>query len=537
MIPPQRASRALAVTVAVALLAVALAPRAGNAAGSPLNRPYDPVVLAGQDVPTLIGVAPSNIVAFRYDIGWQQIPVQADERDTRDLGNIYNAACPGGSAAGQAYTPPCGVTELVYTDPNTFTGPDSNPSFDSNDEIAFMAKDAGGVAPGALGLPSGVVSGTGVQVTINDALDSSTGYVYLFRSSGSLDPGAGQQYVSYNFGLLSGSYLSTYNTFNGPNPENSNVTTPHYTHHFSDRWISDALTITVGGSTGVDILDRHKDLFFPGYCGRSEDTFVDGEGAFIVNKSGPVRAIRSYVGANSGPLTERNHIFYAQREDIRTDLRVHAIPSIIDFFDYSPAASGMTYYDSLNTGGVTIDGNPDTVTAGAITWELVTGAQGSLVIAAGLATNIPGFAYTSYYLDDTTPAETQCTGDAFAYGASGVWVNQTIPCTDPALSCTNFLRANRTLYYGAPGVTVANAQTLFNDSAVPLTYTVAPYSPSPTVGGITELADVTQPRSGNNWLLVAAATAVVLITAALGGAALYARRRSGWRAGAGRSAR
>jgi hypothetical protein len=517
------AGRALPIFIVAALAVISLSPRAGKAA-SPLNRPHDPVVIMGQDLPAFNGVSPALIVGFRYDAGWHQIPVQVDERDTRDLGNIYNAGCPGGSAAGQAYTPPCGFTELVYTDPNTFTGPDSNPNFDSNDQLAFMAKDAGGVAPGSLGLPSGVVSGTGVQVTISDALDSSTGYVYLFRSDGSLDPGAGQQYVSYNFGLLSGSYLSTYNTFNGPNPENSNVTTPYYTHHFSDRWISDALTITVGGSTGVDILDRHKNLFLPSVCVRSENTFSDGEGAFVVNKSGPVRAIRSYIGANSGPLTQRDHIFYAQREDITTYLRVHAIPGVMDFFDYSPAASGMTYYNNLNTGGVAVDGNPDSVAAGAITWEMVTGAQGSLAMAGSVATNISGLSYTSYYLDDSTPPDTQCTGDAFAYGASGVWINQAIPCTDPSQSCTSYLQSARTMYYGAPGMTVANAQTLFNDAAAPLTYTVAPYQPSPAVGGITELANVAPPASGSAWPFVAVTAAGVLM---LGAVAWYAGRRRG----------
>ena len=90
-----------------------------------------------------------------------------------------------------------------------------------------------------------------------------------------------------------------------------------------------------------------------------------------------MRAIRCYMGANSGPNTERTHIFYARREDIITDLRVHAIPGVMDFFDYSPAASGMTYYDDLNLSGVTIDGTPDTVTLGAPTnWERVDGPAG-----------------------------------------------------------------------------------------------------------------------------------------------------------------
>jgi hypothetical protein len=227
----------------------------------------------------------------------------------------------------------------------------------------------------------------------------------------------------------------------------------------------------MGAATGVDILDRHKALFAPGNCARSENTFSDGEGAFIVNKSGPVRAIRSYVGANSGPLTQREHFFYERRQDIRTSLRVHAIPGIMDFFDYSPAATGMTYYDDLNTSGVTVDGNPDSVALGAIQWEMVSGAQGSLLMTSLLSTNIAGLTYTSYYLDDSTPDVTQCTGDAFAYGSSGVRVNQTIACTDPALDCTNYLHGTRIMYYEAPGLTVAGAQALSDQANTPLTYT------------------------------------------------------------------
>ena len=115
---------------------------------------------------------------------------------------------------------------------------------------------------------------------------------------------------------------------------------------------------------GPDILDRNKALFAPGVCGRSEDTFDDAEGAFLANINGPVRAIRSYIGANSGPYTERTHIFYAQREDIVTDLRVHPIPGVMSFFDYSNAAIGMQYTNDRNLAGVPIDGVPDTVAAG-----------------------------------------------------------------------------------------------------------------------------------------------------------------------------
>lgn len=466
----------LALGALLALSAFAHRPTPVAFATSPLDRPADPVVLTGADVPALTGIAPGDLVAFRYDSGWQQIPVQVDERAMKDLGSIYNSS-------------PNGIVILTYTDVGTFTGPDPDPTLDSDDEIVFMAKDAGGVPP-SFSEPAGVIADTGVEVEITDPLNGTqTGYVYLFRQDGTLSPSAGQQYVSYTFDLLSGPYLTTYNTQDGPNPEDSVVTTPHYSHHFSDRWISDEIHITMGAATGVDILDRHKALFAPGNCGRSENTFSDGEGAFIVNKSGPVRALRSYIGANSGPLTQREHVFYERRQDIRTFLRVHSIPGIMDFFDYSPAAAGMTYYDDLNTSGVTVDGNPDSVALGAIQWEMVSGAQGSLLMASLLSTNIAGLTYTSYYLDDSTPGVTQCTGDAFAYGSSGVRVNQTIACTDPALGCTNYLHATRIMYYEAPGPTVAGAQALNDQANTPLACTSRPWRSDVDGDGVSDGED------------------------------------------------
>ena len=427
----------------VRLSALVLAGLAALAlSGCVAQRPEDPVVLTGDQVPRLIGADPGAVVAFRWlNDAWHQVPVQVDERAVVDLGTVYNSA-------------PVGITQLTYTDPGTFTGPDPNPKVDGDDEIAFMGIDAGVRAP-AGSRPPGVVAGSGHEVQITDTVGEPTpAYVYLFRQTGGLDPSAGRRYVSYRFGLRSGDYKTTYKLQQGPNPEDSTVTTDAYTRHFSDRWVDDGITVRAGKASGADILDRHKNLFAPGNCVRSEDTFSAGEGAFTVNKSGPVRALRGYVGANSGPYTQRLHVFYQRREVITTFLRVHSIPSVMDFLDYSPAASGMTYRNNRNTTGVTVDGNPDNVTAGSLTWESVDGSQGGLSSVHVIDTDIPGFATTSYYLDDSTPtgsAQTQCTGDAYAYGSSGPWVNQAIPNTDARLGAANRLTVSRHLFFTAPG--------------------------------------------------------------------------------------
>ena len=320
--------------------------------------------------------------------------------------------------------------------------------------------------------------GSGTQLTITDPLKAGRGFVYLFRQNGSLDPAAGQHYVNYAFSLASGNYKTTYNLAQGPNPENSQVVTPAYTRHFSDRWADDELRVTVPGASGVDVLDRDKALFAPGNCVRSEDTFDSGEGAFIANINGPVRAIRSYIGANSGPYTERTHVFYAAREDIVTDLRVHAIPGIMSFFDYSPAASAMFYTNDRNTAGVKVDGVTDSLTAGFPTWEKVDGPQGALTHVWQISTSIGSLPRTNYYLDNATNPVTQCTGDAFAYGSSGQWVNGNIPNTDPHNGSASTLSVTNSLLFEAPGRTTAQASTNAQQVANPLAVAVEPWAPA-----------------------------------------------------------
>jgi hypothetical protein len=240
--------------------------------------------------------------------------------------------------------------------------------------------------------------------------------------------------------------------------------------------------VYAGSASGVDILDRHKNLFGPGVCQRSEDSFSAGEGAFFANIDGPVRGIRSYMGANSGPLTQRLHLFYEGRQDVTTFLRVHAIPGMMDMYDYSPAASGMTYTSSLNTGGVSIDGVPDSLAAGLPLWEMVTGAQGTLVITALVETDIAPFLPSYYYNDDTTPSYTQCTGDDFEYAQSGTWMDFAIPNTDPISPPFNYLTGTRIVYYDPPGATVPDAEGRATRALTPLVVTLGPVSPTGLLG-------------------------------------------------------
>jgi hypothetical protein len=397
----------------------------GVASGGETARWSAPVVLTGDKIPKLKGIAPKTLVAFKYTTQWQQIPVQVDERAVVDFLQIY------GPTAQTATYKPKSFKTLVYTDPGTLTGGDPDVTLDNDDEVAFMLRDSGVKAPSAAADPAGVIAGSGVEVAITDPVTGATPtYAYLFRSSGTLQSSAGKSYVNYAFSLVSGDYKSTYKFAAGPNPETSTITTPYYKQRFSDRWITDSLMLLQG--TGVDILDMQKFEFAPGYAGRTVKTFCAGEGAFVANRNGPVRAIRSFIGANSGPSTQRTYIFYEAREDIITNLRVHEIPGGVTFFDYSAAAKGMRYSNNNNPAGVIVDGVSESIAAGPLSWEMLTGTQGTLCIAEQNKTDIPNFRSSSYYLDATNPVIAQPTGDSSAYGSSGPWMNSTIPNTDPA---------------------------------------------------------------------------------------------------------
>jgi hypothetical protein len=472
--------------VAGAMCAVAMATLTGCNEQSLLNRPAAPVVLTAGKLNAFAGVAPNRVVAFRRTStgstsSWTQIPVQVDQRKTVAFGSQPPTNATAGVTGTVYGYGSGGPTALQYADPNTWVGADPNPNVDADDEIVFMASDAGGRAGGAAP-PAGVVAGSGVAVTISDPRASSEqGWVYLFRSTGSLDPSAGQDYVDYDFTLKSGDYKSTYKRADGPNPETSKVTTATYSIDFTDRWKEVGWKVLAPGASGVDILDGHKNQFAISSCGRSNQTFTEDEGAFVANIDGPVRAIRSYVGANSGPLTQRTHLLYRDREDVITNLRVHPIPGIMDFLDYSAAASGMTYRSSTVPGGVLIDGHSDAVGSAVPTWEALNGPQGRVYTRSTTSSSQGNLAAgtTHFYRDLAAPAESQCWGDRSYYGASGTFIQTGIANTDPRSTPTVKLtgtRINQFLPPAAdPSKVAAYAADWAADAGAPLTTTVSAY--------------------------------------------------------------
>ncbi|MFY0538449.1 hypothetical protein [Nannocystis pusilla] len=322
-----------------------------------------------------------------------------------------------------------------------------------------------------------MVAGSGVEVELVDG--DETGWVYLFARAGAdLDPGAGVDLVAYEVGFAGDIDYKTEYPFIGkgscgnttcdpPILEDSTITSPHYARHFSARWVTDSLRITMADSTGEDILDIAQARFAPDFCGRHVLTFSTSEGAFVANIDGPVRAIRSYLGANSGPLTQRTHLFYDRVEVVQTFLRVHPIPAIMELVDYSPDAEGMTYYNEHNEAGLPIDGVPDLGFDDAqFSWELVSGPHGSVVSVIDPRLSQP-LTTVAYFEDDLNTPNDQCSAsntldapDDAAFGTSGMWITSAIPETDPRNGAQDHVFIQRTSLYEPPNLGVEAAKLL-----------------------------------------------------------------------------
>lgn len=472
------------------------------------QRAGDPVVLKGSDLPDMMGSQPGQIVGFkRTGDRWVQIPVQVDERHTISVRQLYPEA-----ANGNPYiTSPASFDLEVYADEKTRSGADADTTFDADDEFVFMGGDAGDVAPSGTAAPNGVDGQSGVKVAVEDQVSSGSGAVYLFKSTGGLDQSAGKDYVKYEFKLTNlqpgQTLLNDYGYVNSSNPEDSTVTTDNYELHSFDRWMEDELKVKAGNSSGIDILDREVAQATKNFCVRSEytfsgrwtedtwagnDTSTDDEGTYVVAKDGPVRALRSYMGANSGPFVQREHIYYSNQEKNTVFLRVHPMADLYEWTDFAPSAIGMTYRDMKNTDGVPVDGNPDVlvpttsadIADGAYGWQQLSGTQGTVSTVVGADTDIPNANFGNYYLDKTSPgggAETQCGGDGQSIGASGFGIlGPLTPNTDPRNTPFNNLTVKRTRYFGPPSDGATEAEDYKNRVTKPLAGTA---TDSPMGGG------------------------------------------------------
>jgi hypothetical protein len=295
-------------------------------------------------------------------------------------------------------------------------GPMEDPvrTLDDDDEIAFMASDAGPAAPdGALGPPN--TGATRQRVTLVDPLDpTEPRYVYLFtREEGSsFDETDG--YVSYERHDDADEWIDRFsirrddpetlgvsNTGYGPNLKGTvcrtadypeypavpdgvprpstdrfprdgvTVSTDTYRWTATGRWMIRSLQVTApdqAAAYGPDLIDRWKGRAFQ----QSPDSVIslvgfedeqvnwEANSTLLGELAGPVRAIRETWGADSGTNVTKTETFYRDGIAYRYRVRVHPIPpdGLYTSWDYN-AGVAARYYNTLKPEGVAIDGIND----------------------------------------------------------------------------------------------------------------------------------------------------------------------------------
>jgi hypothetical protein len=402
------------------------------------------------------------VFAWR-DGAFREVPAQTDERFWRFLSN------PGGENGAysgydqeltyafdtEGFRRTAGLCYARVPDGTPVTTPDNVPGFDDDDELAFMARDAGAKAPAAA---TPVAGKQAYEVAITDPGTSTVTYAYVVSAPGRAhDFGPG--YVSYSrdkyadryVGARSGEGIpdgvrcggpdSDKDDGTGPVPENTGARRPRdfatfrsarYQFHFGGRWKPDALQVVgANGEYGVDLIDQWKGRAFQQTKEQAVSIGFIGEKAWeessvlLGERTGPVRALRETWGAKSGTNITRLFTLYDRFLTDTINMRVHPIPpdGVYSMWDHNKG-SVSTYYSPMVPGGVPIDGVNDEAVGNADigegtpaeshydiadpshqpytaaeAWEEVAGTNGSIVYY----THNPrpsAAVITSYYRDD-----------------------------------------------------------------------------------------------------------------------------------------
>ena len=366
------------------------------------------------------GVNPDAVAAYSWNgTAFEEVPVQVDERFPYFLANgrsefgAYSGTDKELSyewdteswkkIAGECFAEyPAGQSAME----------DPVLTLDDDDEVVFMASDAGAQAPiDALG-PAG--SGTERQeIRIVDPRDpANVRYVYLFTQEEGPSFDADNGYVDYqrdenadewidkdSFSDKDPEKLGTSNRGYGPNlpgtvcnddPDTAEVetrrdsedrfvrdgvtvSTDTYQWRATGRWMVREMHITspdAPATYGPDLIDRWKGRAFQQSPDSSisvvgfEDEQVNWEGnsALLGELEGPVRAIRETWGADSGTNVTKTETFYRDYITYRYRVRVHPIPpdGLYTSWDYNQNVAS-TYFNETKTEGVAIDGMNDDI--------------------------------------------------------------------------------------------------------------------------------------------------------------------------------
>jgi hypothetical protein len=368
------------------------------------------------------GTPTVKLLGYRWDAKrgkFRQIPFQVDEVFTRYLNNtasgfaIYSGEDQHTTYAydreGFRFTQSDGADSsdpcTARMKPGDHAATDPVKGLDSNDELAFMATDAGPAAPAGAKLPDGVTGMKTVTLTDPTNPSSAPSYVYILRS-GEKGPkpaySARDGYVRYqrddsaewfaysqsSYGDYGAAAKGYYCDEDGHVVRDANgapkigqrrprdtatITTDRYRFRYDGRWLMTKVQIAKrkGRGYGPDLVDRWKARAFaqdPGSqtpcCGyEEEDTNWGGSSILLGERVGPVRAIRETWGADSGTNVIRRETFYRDQMVQKNWLRVHVIPPLDGIYAQWDFNAGRVnrFYNAQHPSGVPIDGRNDEV--------------------------------------------------------------------------------------------------------------------------------------------------------------------------------
>ena len=367
-----------------------------HAQNKTLDREYDPVIvsadaLSGFESSDFEFAAINQIYAMIYNgtsQGWQMIPFQIDERDT---------------------------SGSYFTD-------DQVAGFDANDELVFMAADAGDSAIGWLNnADSEQYQRFAIKITDPLSQDKK-GWVYLYRSA-TLSPQF-NPYVQY---------------IPAPSTDSPADTVTGVTYKVGAESAGGFFGFLVFPEvSNLDILDRQKirvGITLGGFPlpPLTEEGF---EFVKIDRVEGPVRINKRLELSILGDTLAIPFQFFAYSADVGGNFNIPAelpimgiaITQISQTFDLSVMASGMNFFSNKNPTAISIDGlpDPDTTlinteidTLPGINWLQVTGDQGTLLNLVEISAI--GEERTLSYIDDNAK-DSSDTGDQMHYGDAGIQV-------------------------------------------------------------------------------------------------------------------
>jgi hypothetical protein len=384
---------------------------AGTLAGqtNTLNRDYEPVIVQGSRLADFLTVPSHDLYVFRFissTNAWEQVPFQIDD---------------------------------VSADESYFSETDG--ILDGNDELVFMARDAGDQA----GIGNWIENAESKQyrryeLNVSDPTDPArSAWVYIYRSS-TLTYTPLQDYVSANSAT-------------------DEISSAYYRIGHDTNGIFDRLQITTsGGGNNADIVDREKFRVCGAIAFITYEVCEDHLAAYNrLYKDGPVRVIReqTYQFALPGldyrlSLSER---FYERMSLTGGGVGQldgqYGVNYLRQSLDLNSQASGMTFYNNVNN-GIVIDGHTDspntTLPSSGWTWAMVTGVQGTIFQALQLPAI--GNPQSLYYDDNSGGGTTDRTNDT---GDDQSWGDIGISFTHPSLGRFNlgyarfYLPANQTL--------------------------------------------------------------------------------------------